>query len=249
MAASRRIWSLLRVQSATTPWNVAAASVVGDSTLSSWDLDRVCREGLPLWLVLLGGVDKAKAAASRGNVVSRLLPRSGGASLRRRRWSHGVLSWRSGLELLRLGQVMLLLVSYFFKGTEHALGLVGGGRLDLSQPFLGGDGGRHWRAQIQELEEAGRGSGRWATADGFFNFDSSQSQRAMGLLQLKGVLVFLSGGGGRWRGGRPEEVCGRSRGINVNFVLFVSFAKFGWRSCSCILSIHACIRISSCMFF
>jgi len=143
---------------------------------------------------------------------------------------------------------MLLLVSYFFKGTERALGLVGGGRLYLSQPFLGGDGGRHWRAQIQELEEAGRSPGRWATADGFFNFDSSQSQRAMGLLQLKGVLVFLSGGGGRRQGGRPEEVCGRSRSIFVIFVLVGSLAKFGWCSCSCILSVRVCIRISSCMF-
>ena len=80
------------MQSATTPWDVAAVSVVGDSTLSSWDLDMVYREGLPLWLVFLGGVDEAKAAASRGNVVSRLLPRFGGASLRRRRWSRGVLS-------------------------------------------------------------------------------------------------------------------------------------------------------------
>ena len=82
-----------------------------------------------------------------------------------------------------------------------------------------------WRAQIQELEEAGRGPGRWATADGFFNFDSSQIQRAMGLLQLKRVLVFLSGGSGRRRGGRPEEVCGRSMGINVNFVLFRFFSR------------------------
>ena len=143
---------------------------------------------------------------------------------------------------------MLLLVSFFFKGTEQALGLVGGGRLYLSQPFLGGDGGRHWRAQIQELEEAGRGHGRWATADGFFNFDSSQSQRAMGLLQLKGVLVFLSGGGGRRRGGRPEEVCGRSRSISVIFVLVGSFMKFSWCSCSCILSVCVCIHIFSCMF-
>ena len=46
------------MQSATTLWDVAAVSVVGDSTLSSWDLDRVCREGLPQWLVFLGGVDK-----------------------------------------------------------------------------------------------------------------------------------------------------------------------------------------------
>ena len=81
---------------------------------------RFSRRDVPLWLVFRDGVDEAKAAASLGNVVSRLLPRSGGASLRRRRWSRGVLSWRSGLELLRLGQVMLLLVSYFFKGTEHA---------------------------------------------------------------------------------------------------------------------------------
>ena len=149
-----------------------------------------------MWRVFLGGVGEAKAAASLRNVVSRLLPRSGGAFLRRRRWSRGVLCWRSALALLRLGQMMLLLVSFFFKGTEHASGFVDSRWLDLSQPSLGDGGGCLWRSQIQELEEAGRGPGRWATADGFFNFDSSQSQRAMGLLQLKGVLVFLSGGGG-----------------------------------------------------
>jgi len=60
------------------------------------------------------------------------------------------------------------------------------------------DGDRHWRAQIQELEGAGRCPGRLATADDFFNFDSSQSQRAMGLLQLKGCWssspVTVAGG-------------------------------------------------------
>ena len=81
-----------------------------------------------------------------------------------------------------------------------------------------------------------------------FNFDPFQSLRAMGLLQLKGVLVFLSGGGGRRQGGRPEEVCGRSRSIFVIFVLVGSLAKFGWCSCSCILSVRVCIRIFSCMF-
>ncbi|KAG2543311.1 hypothetical protein PVAP13_9NG739177 [Panicum virgatum] len=120
---------------------------------------RVCREGFPMWRVFLGGVGEAKVAASLRNVVSRLLPRSGGAFLRHRRWSRGVLCWRSGLALLRLGQVMLLLVFYFFKGTEHASGFVDGGWLDLSQPSLGDGGGRQWRAQIQELEEAGRGPG------------------------------------------------------------------------------------------
>jgi len=79
--------------------------------------------------------------SSLRNVVSRLLPRSGGAFLRRRRWSRGVLCWRSALALLRLGQMMLLLVSFFFKGTEHASGFVDGGWLDLSQPSLGDGGG------------------------------------------------------------------------------------------------------------
>jgi len=59
MAASRRIWSLLMVQSATTPWDVAAASVVGDSTLSSWYVDgSLLRLGgipdIPLCLLVCG---------------------------------------------------------------------------------------------------------------------------------------------------------------------------------------------------
>ena len=90
--------------------------------------------------------------------------------------------------LHRLLQVMWVLVSSFFKGTEQSCRMAGGGWLDLARSSFS-DGGRQWRAQIQELEEAGRNPGRWATADGFFNFDSSQSQRVMGLLQLKGVLV------------------------------------------------------------
>ena len=68
-----------------------------------------------------------------------------------------------------------------------------------------------------------------------FNFDPFQSLRAMGLLQLKGMHVFFSGGGDRRRGGRPDEARGSSKGINVIFVLFGAFAKFGWRSCYCIL--------------
>ncbi|KAG2573785.1 hypothetical protein PVAP13_7KG277755 [Panicum virgatum] len=106
---------------------------------------RVCREGFPWWPVFLGGIDEAKAATAQRNVVSRLLPHSGGAFLRRRRWCRGVLCWRSGLVLLRLGQVILLLVSFFFKGMEHASEFEDGGWLDLSQPSLGG-GGRRWRA-------------------------------------------------------------------------------------------------------
>ena len=121
-----------------------------------------------------------------------------------------------------------------------------GGWLDPGRSSFGG-GGRRWRAQIQELEEAGRRPGRWVTADGFFNFDSFQSQRAMGLLQFMGMLVFF-GGGSRRRGGRPEEARRGSRGINVIFAFLGFFAMFGWVSCFCILYVRGCICISTCTF-
>ena len=62
---------------------------------------------------------------------------------------------------------MWVLVSSFFKGTEQATGMTDGGWLDLARSSFS-DGGRQWRAQIQELEEAGHGPGRCATADGYF---------------------------------------------------------------------------------
>ena len=132
--------------------------------------------------------------------------------------------YRSSGQSFVVFQVMLFL-AFFFKDAGSAVGVADGGRLDLARSSLGGDGCR-WRAQIQKLEGLGRGPGRWATTDdffnvdGFFNFDSYQSLCAMGLLQLTVRLVFFFDGDGRRRGGRLRLVREESRGISVNF-LFV----------------------------
>ena len=120
-------------------------------------------------------------------------------------------------------QVMLIL-SFFFKDAGCAAGVADGGRLDLARSSLGG-GGCQWRAQIQELEGLGRGPGRWATADGFFNFDSYQSLCAMGFLQLTVRLVFFFDGDGRRRGGRLWLLHEGSRGIGVNFLVVRVFCE------------------------
>jgi hypothetical protein len=73
------------------------------------------------------------------------------------------------------------------KGYRTSVGDVVGGWPNLAQSSLGG-GGRRWRVKIRELEMLGCGPGRWATADGFINFDSAQSLCAMGPLLL--VVVF-----------------------------------------------------------
>ena len=96
-----------------------------------------------------------------------------------------------------VGAGLLLLQGYGASCRDGRM--ADGGWLDSGRSSFGG-GCRRWRAQIQELEEAGRSPGRWATADDFFNFDSFQSQRAMGLLQFMGMLVFFFGGGSRRRG-------------------------------------------------
>ena len=86
---------------------------------------RVCREGAPPRFAFPGGVGEAKATTTLGNNVSKLLSRPGGVPLRRQRWSRGVLFWRPGPALHRFVQVMWVLVSSFFKGTEQAAGMGG----------------------------------------------------------------------------------------------------------------------------
>ena len=80
-----------------------------------------------------------------------------------------------------------------------------------------GGGGRRRRAQIWELEELGRGPGRWATADGFIYFNSYQSQHEMELLQLKVMPDVFDGGGGRRRGLRVLRIHGGFRTFDVFF--------------------------------
>jgi hypothetical protein len=97
------------------------------------------------------------------------------------------------------------LLPLFFTDAKVVVGVANGGRLDLARSPLG-DAGRRWRAWIQELEELGRGPGRWATGDGSIPssrtgvyFDSSQSQPAVELLQLLVAHGVFFGGGGRRR--------------------------------------------------
>jgi hypothetical protein len=96
---------------------------------------------------------------------------------------------------------MFLLV-FFLKGAVQSVGDVDGGRLDLDRFSLGG-GVRRRRVQIQELDRVGCDPDRWATADSFILsyemgvfFDSSKSQRALGLFQLMVMPgVFFATGG------------------------------------------------------
>ena len=97
-------------------------------------------------------------------------------------------------------------------------GLVEDGWPDLVRFFLG-DGGRRRRCQIQELEELGRGPGRWVTSVGFFFYDSDQSQGAMELLQFM-VFISFSDGGVRRRGGRRMAIRVGSWGFVVFSILF-----------------------------
>lgn len=65
------------VQSATTPWDVAAASVVGDSTLSSWYVDgSLLRLGgipdIPLCLLVCGSSGSCLARAVLDSGISAL---------------------------------------------------------------------------------------------------------------------------------------------------------------------------------
>jgi hypothetical protein len=124
---------------------------------------------------------------------------------------------------------MLLLV-LFLKGVVQFLGDMDGGRLDLPRFPLGG-AVRCRRGWIQELDGVGRSPGRCATAVGFIlssktgvYFDSSKSQWAMGLLQLKVTSgVFFVGGGWRRRL-RASSACIGSGDWVAIFILFGSFA-------------------------
>jgi hypothetical protein len=158
----------------------------------------------PLRIAFGGGVFEAKATATHRNKVSRPLPRPDDVLLQRQRRGRGVLYRSPGPASRHLFQVMLLL-PLFFTDAKVAVGVADGGRLDVARSPLGG-AGRRWCAWIQELEELGRGPGRWATADGSIPssrtgvyFDSSQSQPAMELLQLMVAHGVFFGGGGRRR--------------------------------------------------
>jgi hypothetical protein len=110
----------------------------------------------------------------------------------------------------------MLLLAFSLKDTELSVGGVVGGWPDLAQSSLGG-GGRRWRVKIRELEMLGRDPGRWATTDGFINFDSAQSLCAMRSLLLVVVFGFFFGSGRR-RGRRPSVVREGSEGFDVIFV-------------------------------
>jgi hypothetical protein len=120
---------------------------------------------------------------------------------------------------------MLLLV-LFLKGAVQLLGDVDGGWLDLPRFPLGG-AVRRWGGLIQELDGVGRGPGRWATAVGFIlssdmgiYFNSSKSQWAMGLLQLKVMPDVFFVGGGQRRRLRASSACKGSGDWVAIFIFF-----------------------------
>ena len=112
----------------------------------------------------------------------------------------------------------MLFLALFFEDAGCAVGVADGSRLDLDCVSLGG-GGRQRRAKIQELEVLGCDPGQYATAEGFFYFNSNKSRCAMGLLHLMGALDFFDGCGDRRREARPQVRDG-SKGVDVNFLFF-----------------------------
>jgi hypothetical protein len=116
----------------------------------------------------------------------------------------------------------MLSLAFLLLITEMSVGVVDAGWPDLAQSPSDGGGCRS-SDRIWELEELGRGPGRWVTnvfilssAVGV-NFGSVQSLGAMGPLQLKVLFVFFDGGGSRRRGGRLLAVHEGSKGTVVIF--------------------------------
>jgi hypothetical protein len=119
----------------------------------------------------------------------------------------------------------MLMLALFFTCAVLAVDVADGGRLDLARSPLDG-AGRRRRVWIQELDELGRGPGRWATADGSIPslgtgvyFDSFQSHQAMELFQLM-VAHGVFAGGGRWRRFRALMERFGSEDLNVISVFF-----------------------------
>ena len=159
------------------------------------------RGDVHLRLAFRGGIDEAKAAASRGimlHLLLALMVLHSSATGEVGSCCTGVRAW------IFVVLLVMLLLPFWFKDAGCAAGVVDGGRLDLPRSSLSG-GLRRWRAQIQEWDGSGRGPGRWATADVFIPslvtgvyFGSFQSLWAMGLILLKVMPgVFFFGGGRR----------------------------------------------------
>lgn len=121
----------------------------------------------------------------------------------------------------------MFLLAFFLKGAVQTVGDVDGGWLDLDRFPLGGDVRRR-RVQIQELDGVGCDPGRWATAAGFILsyemgvfFNSSKSQRAMGLFHLM-VMPGVFFAGGRQRRGFPaSSACSGFRDWHVILIFFL----------------------------
>ena len=143
--------------------------------------------------------DEATAAARKRNKSFLALPRLDVTPLRchRRACGGGALGvqplyWSSST-VARICGASLCLPLFCFEESGHAGGHAEDGWPDRARASIGGDS-RRWRVQFRDLGSLGRGPGRWTTAEGFIYCDSSQSQCAMGFLQIYGGSgVFVDG--------------------------------------------------------
>jgi len=143
--------------------------------------------------------DEATAAARMRNKSFLALPRLDVTPLRchRRACGGGALGvqplfWSSST-VARICGASLCLPLFCFEESGHAGGHAEDGWPDRARASIGGDS-RRWRVQFRDLGSLGRGPGRWTTAEGFIYCDSSQSQCAMGFLQIYGGSgVFVDG--------------------------------------------------------
>ena len=162
------------------------------------------------------------------NKLFRSLLRPGDVPLRRHRRGCGNRP-RSWLAAHRL-QVMLLLL-FFCKEVELSVGVVVAAWPDLAPPRWRWSSAASSDSGVGEVGATLRSMGDRRRLHPVFHdgclLRLQQSQRAMGLLQLKVRFGSFFGGDGRRRGGRPLVDLEGSRGVDV-FLLFFWVLHVVW---------------------